>query len=389
MRLPELISPPRLSGKVAAFAVFISALISASAWAQLAPGVTFGFSFTPIGQLIETATSRAGTFTLTGAPNGVTYTVTGPGLSPTVFNTTSAGTNLANASAFLAHVAQSTASGFNPASSSPTDPAAGNPASLTSRMVDSSFSTMTGIGGFAPQPGAAQAGLLRVPNALTAGGDFGYGNAGGQAVYEATLPLSYTIFRPDPRSSLTIDLPVTYLNIGGVGAPQASLGASYKFPVTDRWSLAAGGRVGITTAGLIEESNVAYLFSVASIYYIYFSDYKVTIGNSVGVVKGSPIGIYSNPFSVNTTNAPIVNGISIEGSLPFTVFDRPGSWEAYVVDTYLPGTKLSIQNYVETGVNIGTRGVIGQQLWNNFRVGIAYTGGRSFNMVSIRGSYRF
>jgi hypothetical protein len=338
---------------------------------------------------VETASGRSGTFTLTGSPDARTYTVTGPGIAPTVFNSANAGMNLADASAFLADVAQATALKFNPAASTPTDPAAGNPASLTSRMVDTSFATMTGIGGFAPEPRAAQAELVAVPNALTVGGDIGYGNAGGRGVFEATAPLSYTIFRPDPRYSLTIDMPVTYLNIGGIGAPQVSLGVTYKFPVTDRWSLAAGGRIGTTTAGLIQESDVAYLFSVASIYNIYVSDYKITIGNSVGVVRAIPVGIYSNPFSVNTTNAAIVNGVAIEGSLPFTVFDRPGSWEAYVVDTYLPGSTLAIQNFVETGVNVGTRGVIGRQPWNNFRIGVAYTGGRSFNMVSIRGSYRF
>ncbi len=378
-----------LSTKVLAAGLAIWAMQAECAWAQISPGVTFGYSFTSSGQLVETASSRTGTYTLVGSQDARTYTVSGPGVASRSFSSANAGTNLADASAFLVQSAESGATSFNPAASTSIDPAAGNPSSLNSRMTAGNFQTMTGIGGFEPEPPPPSAELAHVPNALTAGGEFGYGNAAGQGVFESTIPISYTIFAADPKQSLTIDVPLTYLNIGGVGAEQVSIGATYRYPLTDRWSLAAGARFGMSTAGLIQESDVTYLFSIGSIYRIYFSDYKVTIGNSVGVVKSSPVGIYANPYPVNTTNVPIVNGIGIEGSLGFTVFDRPGSWEAYVIDTYLAGTKLSIQHFDEIGVNFGTRGVVGQQLWNNFRIGIAYTFGPSFNMVSIQGNYRF
>jgi hypothetical protein len=71
------------------------------------------------------------------------------------------------------------------------------------------------------------------------------------------------------------------------------------------------------------------------------------------------------------------------------LFDHPLSWEVFVVDTYFAGDRLAIQHYDEVGASIGTRRVAGQQAWNAARLGLIYTFGDSFNMVSLRGSYRF
>jgi len=107
--------------------------------------------------------------------------------------------------------------------------------------------------------------------------------------------------------------------------------------------------------------------------------------------RGSRFGDQHRRISVgpNLTNYPIINGASIERDIDFTLFDKPTTWEAYVIDTYLPGDKLAINHHAEIGATFGTRRQIGDQSWNVFRLGVAYTHAKSFDMVSLRGTYRF
>ncbi|MGH7153669.1 MAG: hypothetical protein ACREF3_07040, partial [Acetobacteraceae bacterium] len=142
----------------------------------------------------------------------------------------------------------------------PIDPVAGNPTSLTSRMMDRQFLAMTGIGGFfddIPAPGAA---VSRVPNAFTVGGDYEHAWSDGFSINAFTMPLDYTVFFADPRYSLNIDVPLSYVNIAGANVAQASFGATVRVPVLPvrNWYLSAGARFGITGSGALAEGALAY-----------------------------------------------------------------------------------------------------------------------------------
>ena len=271
------------------------------------------------------------------------------------------------------------------------DPVIGNPTSLGNRMVARDFLSATGIGDFEADvsPDERGGGYPRTPNALTLGGELGYASSGGTNIFTATIPAEYKVFFSNPRYSLNFDLPVSYLEIGGAQVGQASFGTSFRFPVSQNWSFAVSARAGITGSEDLLEGDVAFSGAVSSIYDLYFGDYRVRIGNSVGALNTQPVRIGKFNSGPRTTNIPIVNGASLEGSLPFTVLDKPASYEVYVVDTYLPGDRLALQHYDEVGVNVGTRRVLGSQSWNTARVGLAYTFGDSFNLVSLRFSYRF
>lgn len=271
------------------------------------------------------------------------------------------------------------------------NPAAGNATSLTSVMMDRSFTTATGIGGFfddIPPPGAETA---RIPNALTVGGDYEHAWSGGVGIDAFTTPLDYTVFFADPRYSLNLDMPLTYLRTSGLDTAQGSFAATFRFPVNavPHWYLSAGARFGISTTPGLSQGVFAYSGTIASLYNIYFGDYRLAIGNSVGVITTTALHIDGLTGGPVVTNYPIINGLSFEGSLPFTMFDRPASFEAYVADTYFAGDGLYLQHWDEVGINIGTRRRPGEQTWNNFRVGVSYTFGRNFNMVGLVGSYRF
>lgn len=285
---------------------------------------------------------------------------------------------------------------INPISSptNPANPATGNPLSLVGRMVGRDFRVSTGLGNFEPSVSAgngrgASAALARQPNVPAVGGELSYASVAGTDLWSFTLPIDYTFYFADPRYSLTLDVPLTFQRIGNANVGQGSFGATFKFPATDSWSLGVGVRVGAVGSEDLMLGDIAYSGNISSQYRIYFGDYKLTIGNSVGVIQTNGFRVGGVAAGPSRSNVPISNGISLEGSLPFTILGKPASYEAYVVDTYFAGQQIAIRHYDEVGVNVGTRGFIGQQAWNNARLGLAYTVGRSFNMVSLRASYRF
>ncbi len=274
------------------------------------------------------------------------------------------------------------------------NPAVGNPQSLASRMTSRDFMQATGIGAFdqtglsggAPAAGHA---LVATPNALTAGGEVSYASARGVDLTSVTVPIDYTAYFSDPRYSVAIDIPITYLRVGSADVGQGSMGATFKFPVADNWSLATSVRGGVVGSQDLLLGNFSYSGGLGSQYLLFLGDYKVTIGNSAGFIKTTPFQVGTYTTGPSRLNVPLVNGLSLEGSLPFTVFDKPTSYEAYVVDTYFAGQQIAIRHYDEIGANFGTRRRDGEQSWDSARLGIAYTAGRSFNMVSLRASYRF
>ena len=274
------------------------------------------------------------------------------------------------------------------------NPSVGNPQSLAGRMTGRDFTKATGIGGFDQDgtPGGAPSTgheLVAVPNALTAGGEVSYASAGGVDLTSVTVPIDYAVYFADPRYSVTLDVPLTYLKVGNADVAQGSFGATFKFPVLDNWSLGVTARGGILGSQDLLLGTYAYSAGIASQYLLFFGDIKVTVGNSVGLIETKPFKVGAYTTGPSRTNVPIVNGVSVEGSLPFTLFDKPTSYEAYIVDTYYAGQSLAIDHYDEIGFNLGTRRRGGDQSWNSARIGLAYTVGRSFNMVSLRASYKF
>jgi hypothetical protein len=273
------------------------------------------------------------------------------------------------------------------------DPVAGNPASLSSRMISADFMDATGFGGFSddqsPTGRTADGKFEIVPNAVTTGTNIDVGSSAGHGFTNVTLPINYTVFFADPRYSLTIDLPLTYTTVQGAQGGEGSLGISMRVPVLENWYLTGSLRAGLAGSLDLGSAGVAYTGAVTSLYNLYFGGTKVAIGNGVGVLKTSPISIGKFSVGPNLTNYPIINGASVERDLDFTLFDKPTTWEAYVIDTYLPGDKLAINHYDEIGATFGTRRQIGDQSWNVFRLGVSYTHGKSFDMVSLRGTYRF
>ena len=272
---------------------------------------------------------------------------------------------------------------------SPIDPVAGNPNSLQNMSAASDFSNATGIGMGATEIPGGPGGLIGQPNLVTLGGDVGVARSGGYTSTIVSLPFRYIIPFSDPRYAVTLDAPITYVNTGGASSYFGSFGAALRIPVLENWYLTPNVRFGASGSADLGAGALQYSGGIASRYDIFWNDLQITIGDGVTVAK--TVGLNIGPVNVNydLTNELFNNGVQVEGSLPYVVFGEPTSWQAYVVDTAVTGSKVYINHYDEIGVSVGTRHGINTQNWNSLRVGFGVTVGEHYDAFKIALSARF
>jgi hypothetical protein len=277
---------------------------------------------------------------------------------------------------------------------SPVDPIAGNPNSLQSQMGAQTFGIATGFGvigepGTTPSSGQAGGVFQRVPNLVTVGGDVGWARSGGYDSYVANLPIRYSLYFSDPRYALTFDLPLTYVRTEGAQSAFGSFGTSFRFPVVENWYLTPSARVGASGSLDLGAAALMYSADLTSLYNIYAGEYKFGIANGFGYYRSSKLSVGDVSIDYNLQNTALKNGINVEGPLNFSLFDRPTSWQAYVIDTHMFGDELFLQHFDEVGLIVGTRPSMDGQSWDSFRLGLAYTFGSDYNAIKASFGYRF
>lgn len=275
--------------------------------------------------------------------------------------------------------------------SSPVDPVAGNPGSLENVMAAASFAIGTGIGlNGVPAPAVGPNGtLLQQPNLVTLGGDVGVLNAGGYTSTVVTLPLRYTIAFADPRWALTLDAPLTYVSTQGDASYFGSFGASLRIPLLTNWYITPTARIGAAGSADLGAAAVEYAGGVASRYDMFYRDLMITLGNGLSVVKTAELSVGDVRVNYDLTNELWNNGLQAEGSLPWTMFGNPTSWQGYVVDTFVTGSKVYVSHYDEIGFTVGTRHGMNAQDWSALRVGVGVAFGAHFNAYKAGFTYRF
>ncbi|KOR30410.1 hypothetical protein TI04_05915, partial [Achromatium sp. WMS2] len=217
---------------------------------------------------------------------------------------------------------------------SPVSPVAGNPNSLQSTMAASTFGVGTGIGtlsgpgdmpgsegtNLAPSPG----GIASVPNLANAGGDVGFADSDGYKSVFVTLPLRYSYYFSNPQYALTFDLPLTYINTEGAQTGTGSFGMSLRIPVRENWYISPSARVGATGSVDLGAAAIMYSGDITSSYKIFWGDLQLNIGNSFGYYKTAPLDVGDLHMDYDLQNTILKNGLSLEGSLGTSLFNRPG-----------------------------------------------------------------
>lgn len=278
----------------------------------------------------------------------------------------------------------------------PTDPVAGNPLSLMSRMAAADFAIGSGVLTIEPGEGEAEA-----PDLIGIGVRFDHASSVGFETNAVTLPLQYIATLPDPRWAVILDAPLTYIDIEGGNAYYGSFGAGLRIPLLDRWSLTPMARAGAVGSSDLGTVTAIYSGSVTSAFNIYGEDFftdgvgsglgdlKFSINNMAGYYITDSISAGDFHPEYDLENGIFKNGVSVEGSLGFMLFDDPTTWEIAFTDTRFAGHDMFIDQYNEFVVSFGTRRRATRMSWQSLRVGAGYTFADDYDGFHFSLNYRF
>lgn len=260
----------------------------------------------------------------------------------------------------------------------PTDPVAGNPASLQSRMVAADFAMGSTVGpsnGFSVsiEGGEAAAGDGSAPNLIGLEARFGRYTAGDFEQTVVDLPFSYVIPLADPRYAVILDMPITYVKTEETDSYSGSFSAGFRLPILDEWSITPSVRVGATGSIDLGSAAVLYGGSVTSNYQREIFGLRFALGNSFSVVRSAPLSVNDYDLEYDLTNFVLRNGIELGGDMGFELFADPVTWEVSVVNTQFLGDDVYIDNATDIAVSFGTEASDSGLTWDSVRLGVTYT----------------
>ena len=277
------------------------------------------------------------------------------------------------------------------AAASPVDPVAGNPTSLQSSLVSSTFSEnafdTSSVGQTTSQTKSSADEVGNVLKIGLSAGRFSSANISGTSI---PLSLGYT-FRSssNPERQLKLSMPLQLVMINDARIYSAGLGLTFRLPVTRQWAISPGVLWG--AAGSVDAASAAQMlsYSMTSQYKFNLSKMSVTIGNMVGKTQTLKfkMGNYSSNPDIN--NVVYRNGFQAELPAGFHLFGTDCSAEFSVVNTSYTGDALYLKNYNDVAVSLGRQHVEGAGLLNYLRAGLTYTFGKDYKAYSFNLGYSF
>ncbi|SMP34782.1 hypothetical protein SAMN06265373_11095 [Shimia sagamensis] len=273
-----------------------------------------------------------------------------------------------------------------------TDPVAGNPTSLQANMISSDFGLGSGFGGSGSvkvnDDNTVEESAGGIPGLAARLGRFSVDGADGTVI---ELPISYVKPLADPRWAVVLEMPLTYVDIGGSQSYSASLGGGLRIPVLDNWSLTPSLRVG--GVGSDDFGAFAYMYSgsLTSSFRFNALGLDFNLGNMLSYISttGSPgSGEKSPDYDLQNTVAR--NGLSASGRTTWRLFDQPTTWEASIVNTQIFGDDVYIDNYTDFAISLGTERSQNGLTWDAARLGITYSiGNHGYKKVNVNFGYQF
>jgi hypothetical protein len=275
------------------------------------------------------------------------------------------------------------------AKSSPTDPIAGNPNSMMSTMMASDydqsftndFSNIASV-----EPSTTTVASADRLTQIGIGFEIGQMTQGGTDVSNMTIPLSYSIRNDlDPRRQLLLRMPISIVDVDGAKAYNVGFGASYRFPMSQRWTLVPSINYGLTASKDLGSTAQIASVGLTSTYYWRKPGYDVGIGNMLGFVTTMPFSYGGYDYDPNINNTVLRNGVM--WSMPTVISGRKLHFETSVVDTRFFGTDLYADNYQELRFSLGTSR--SAKATSVFRAGLALVHMKSDNGFKLEFGYWF
>lgn len=217
-------------------------------------------------------------------------------------------------------------------SETPYDLVAGNPNSMMSMMVNSSYNiSQNNLYG-------AMVSYLS-PNASKHNFSFQGEDVSATVL---SLPLGYSFNFGDSGWALILDMPLTYMDIDGSVSYAAQLGMSLNIPLTSYWNVILGGRAGAIGSEDMLSGGALFGGSIASNLEIPVGNWKFGMTNLASIVKDFSLKIADYEIEYDLQNYAFKNGLNIA----YNFTDKYSTMLEYNY-TFYTGDKLFIDKYNE------------------------------------------
>jgi hypothetical protein len=203
----------------------------------------------------------------------------------------------------------------------------------------------------------------------------------------ATIPLSYTVRNDlDPRRQLVISMPITQIDTAGAKSYQTALGAAYRLPMNDNWTLTPSGRVSVVGSEDLATAAGLYSFGLTSTYIWTFPSFDVAMGNMVSYNQTMKFKAGDYNFDPDIQTTVLRNGVMF--SQPVTIGGSKMSIEYSLIDTRYIGDDVYADNTQEIGITLGTN----KRAYSSrsfFRAGLSYIQGKDMDGFTVNIGYWF
>jgi hypothetical protein len=265
-------------------------------------------------------------------------------------------------------------------------PIAGNPGSLQSSMVNTSFAT--GAFNTAGNVSAGAASGSRFGIGVSAG-EF---SVDGYSGTQVTVPISYTYRFSDPGWQLQFNMPLNFQQVAGAQSYTAQFGVGLQIPIIRGvdWYLIPTVSAGVTGSEDLGAAGLLYSFALNSRYtYHVTSDFSVTLGNMIGRVNSANITISGYSIDPGVNNTVLKNGVEAEYKTRWSWWGGPVSVRGGIAYTQAYGSQLAIPHYLDMFVDLGTITSSDAPFYKRLRVGATYTTGCNYHAGSLNLGYTF
>lgn len=233
---------------------------------------------------------------------------------------------------------------------SPIDPIAGNPNSLMAQMGTADYL----MGHLSPLSGCECSWSAQpIARQFQIGVHAGRAFAGNFDTTVVTFPLRYS-YSPDLHYAFIVDAPLTYLRNGGASSLVGSLGAGFRFPILNGWSLTpmvrfgAGGTLDLCTAGAFLSAGVTSVFNYK------ISDYVLSMTNYVSYITSINLWLTGINWNYHLHNYIFKNGLSLTTCDAFSICEKPLNFSVSFIDSYFARKRLYIRHYDEVNISLIT-----------------------------------
>ncbi len=276
------------------------------------------------------------------------------------------------------------------AANSPTSPitgAGGLMPSMVAGDFNQNFTDMaTNIAGPASQASAASQNNV-TPNLIGVALSYSSLTALGRDTTAISMPFSYTIRNNlDPRRQLVLSLPITQVDTAGAKSYQTGLGAAYRLPMNDSWTLTPSGRVSVVGSKDLATVAGLYSLSLTSTYIWALPDFDVAMGNMISYNQTMKFKSGDYSFDPDIQSTVLRNGVML--SQPVSVGGKKMSVEYSFIDTRYTGSDFYVDNTQEIGITLGTN----KRAYSSrsfFRAGLSYIHGKDMDGFTLNAGYWF